>query len=61
MDTWINSGFYWRQEQCLLFVQAEAFFKLPVSWENGLNQQYTPVCYVTMQLLETSGTKIVKK
>lgn len=58
VDTWISSEFDWRYEQCLLL---EAFFSLPVSWENVLNQLYTDVCYITMILLETSSTKIMKK
>lgn len=58
VDTWISSEFDWRHKQCLLL---ETFINLPVSWENVLNQQYTQVCYVTMTLLETRGTKIMKK
>lgn len=58
VDTWISSEFDWRHKQCLLL---EIFFSLPMSWENVLNQQYPQVCYVTMTLLGTSGTKIMKK
>lgn len=58
VDTWISSEFGWRHKQCL---QLETFFNLPGSWENVLNQQYTQVCYVTVTVLETSGTKTMKK